>query len=98
MGNIYMVISSLSVYLLENSVKFIFKIFLFHGVGLLVSYPPKKNRENRTTDEEVTHVLRHWSPICARFALQISFFLEFTPTVTEVKRPDCVGYLPWFLG
>ena len=41
-GNIYMVISSLSVYLLENSVKFLFKIFLFHGVGLLVSYPPKK--------------------------------------------------------
>ena len=67
--NIYMVISSLSVYLLENSVKILFKFFLFHGVGLLVSYPPKKIRENRTTDEEVTHVLRHWSRIYARFAL-----------------------------
>ena len=36
--------------------------------------------------------------IYARFALQLSLFLVLTPTVTEVKRPDCVGYLPWFLG
>ena len=42
-GNIYMVISSLSVYLLENSMKFVFQIFLFDGVGLLVIYPPKKS-------------------------------------------------------
>ena len=41
-GNIYMVISSLIVYLFENSVKFLFKFCLFHGVGLLISYPPKK--------------------------------------------------------
>ena len=56
-----------------------FQNFLIHGVGLLVSYPPKKFRENRTTDEEVTHVLRRWSPIYARFALQLSFFLSLNP-------------------
>ena len=56
-GNIYLVISSLSVYFFKNSMKFLFKIFLFHGAGLLISYPHKKFRENRTTDEEVTHIL-----------------------------------------
>ena len=86
-GNIYTVISSLSVYLLENSVKFLFKIFLFHGIGLLVSYPPKKIRKNRTTDEEVMHVLRHWSPIYSRFALQLSFFLNLNPRLQRLRGP-----------
>ena len=36
--------------------------------------------------------------IYARFCIAALIFLVLTPTVTEVKRPDCVGYLPWFLG
>ena len=40
--SIYMVISSLIVYFLQNSMKFLFKKNLFDGVGLLVSSPPKK--------------------------------------------------------
>ena len=82
-----MVISSLCVYLLENSVKFLFKKKLFHGVGLLISYAPKKIHENWTTDEEVTHVLRHWSPIYARFALQLSFFLSLHPRLQRLRGP-----------
>ena len=47
----------------------------------------QKTRENRTTDEEVTHVLRHWSPIYARFALQISFFLSLHPRLQRLRGP-----------
>ena len=47
----------------------------------------KKNHENRSTDEEVTHVLRHWSPIYARFALQILFFLSLHPRLWRLRGP-----------
>ena len=53
----------LSVYFFKKSVKFIFEKILFDGAGLLVNYPPKKFREHRTTDDGVTHILRHWTPI-----------------------------------
>ena len=58
-GNFYLVIFFLSVYFFKKSVKFIFEKILFDGAGLLVNYPPKKFRENRTTDKGVTHILRH---------------------------------------
>ena len=47
----------------------------------------KKIRENRTTDEEFTHVLRHWSPIYGRFALQLSFFLSLNPRLQRLRGP-----------
>ena len=96
-GNIYMVISSLSVYLLENSVKFLFQFFLFYGVGLLISYPPKKLWESENGRGSYACFMTFVSYLCS-FCIATLIFLEFTPTVTEVKRPDCVGYLPWFLG